>query len=225
MSQGGARVQEHYEIPTAPPRRSPASQAMQRARAKLGGHTLTLTLSLLFGLTALYAWYLCSVLLAGLLVALISNALLAITLYFAVLTLAVVALLLPLWAGRLRMAGLVAAGRACELCELFYYFRCARCWLRGIGVALLCVLSLICPPLFGAVALYAGKETLTLGGALREAFRTRPRVRDVLGFWVRVLRHVILSALTLGVLWILYYAHHSAVAYFELTMDPKGDLQ
>ncbi len=225
--EGGERVQELHEIQEFPVRRFPAREAMQRARLHLSGQTVTMVLALLFCLTALYAWYLLSVLLAGALVALLRDALLVFTLYFAVLSLAVVLLLLPLWAGRIRMAGLVAAKRPCELGELFYYFRSPHLWLRGIAVSLLLVLSLLFPPCFGAAALYAGKETLSFGGAMRESFRTRKKLRDVLGFWAHVLRHLVFSVLTLGVLWILYYAHHSAVAYFEMmmTMDPKGDLQ
>ena len=218
-------MQELYEIPVVPARPAPVRRAMQRAREQLNGHLLSLVLALLFCLVALYAWHLLSVLLGTLLVAVLTDALLAVALYFAVLAIALVALLLPLWAGRARMAGLAGANRPCEPYELFYYFQSARRWLRGIGVMLLFLPSVVCPPLFGAAALYAGKETLTLGGALREAYRTRPRTRDVLGFWAQVLWHAALSALTLGVLWMLYYAHHTAVAYFDLTMDPKGDLQ
>lgn len=218
-------MQELYEINEAPVRRFPAREAMQRAREKLGGHTLTLVLSLLFCLTALYAWYLLSVLLAGVLVALVRNAIAVFTIYFAVLSLAVVLVLLPLWAGRIRMAGLVAARLPCELGELFYYFRSPRLWMRGIAVVLLCLLSLLFPPCFGAAALFAGKGTLSLGGAIRESFCADVRVRDVLAFWAHVLRHLLFSVLTLGVLWIVYYAHHSAVAYFEMLMPKEEQAQ
>ena len=220
-------MQESYEMPIPPVRRSPVKASIDRAREALSGQTLTLTLSLLFCLVALYAWYLLSVLLAGLLVAFSRDALLVFTLYFAVLSVALVGLLLPLWAGRIRMAGLVAAQRPCELAELFYYFRSPRLWMRGIAVALLSVLSLLFPPCFGVAALFAGKGTLSLSGAIRESFCAGVRVRDVLAFWAHVLRHLLFSVLTLGVLWLVYDAHHCAVLYFDLTMtmDPKGDLQ
>lgn len=220
-------MQESYEMPKPPVRRSPVKASIDRARQALSGQTLTLVLSLLFCLTALYAWYLLSVLLAGLLVAFSRDALLVFTLYFAVLSIALVGLLLPLWAGRIRMAGLVAAKRPCELAELFYYFRSPRLFLRGISVMLLCILSLLFPPCFCAAALFAGKETLSFTGAIRTAFCTRGKARAVFGYFVRVLWRLLLGALTLGVLWLVYDAHHCAVLYFDLTMtmDPKGDLQ
>ena len=215
-------MQELYEIKEEPVRRFPAREAMKCARAQLGGHTVTMVLALLFCLTALYAWYLLSVLLAGVLVAFLRDALLVFTLYFAVLSLALVLVLLPLGAGYLRMAGLIVARGECELFELFYYFRSLRLWARGIVVSLLCVLSLLVPPLFGVAALFAGKETLSLGGAITAAFRAQIRVRDVLAFWAHILRHLLFSVLTLGVLWIVYYSHHSAVAYFEMLI-PKEE--
>lgn len=218
-------MQESFEMQEIPARRFPAREAMHGARACLSGHTVTMVLSLLFCLTAVYAWYLLSVLLATALIALSRDALLVFVLYFAALSITLVGLLLPLWAGRIRMAGLVAAGKACEPRELFYYFCSPRLFLRGVGVMLLCVLSVLFPPCFGAAAFYAGKETLSFGGAIREAFRARIGVRDVLGFWAHVLRHLLFSVLTLGVLWILYYAHHSAVAYFEMVMQPKEKTQ
>ena len=209
-------------------KRSFSGEAMQRATLRLGGRVLVLLLPLLFLLTAVYALYLFSFLLAGVALTLFPNAALALALYCAVLAVAVIALLLPLWAGRIRMAGLVAAGRECALSALFYYFCSPRLWWRGVCVTLLALLSLLFPPCFGAAALYAGKETLSLCGALREAREgTRGKLLRVLGFYGRVCLHLLLSVLTLGVLWVLYYAHHSAVAYFEMTMtmDPKGDLQ
>ncbi len=205
----------------APECRFPARDAMKRARLHLSGRTLTLVLALLFCLTALYAWYLLAVLLSEGLLALVRDPLLLFTLYFAALSIALVALLLPLVAGYVRMAGLIAAQRECELSELFYYFLSPRLWLRGIGVALLLVLALLFWPCFGAAALYAGKETLSFIGAIAAAFRAHCRVRHVLGFWAHMLRHLLFSVLTLGVLWILYYSHHSAVAYFEMVMPPQ----
>lgn len=214
-------MQELYEIQEAPVSRFLAREAMLRARASLSGKTVTMVLSLLFCLTAIYAWYLLSVLLATALIALSRDALLVFVLYFAALSITLVGVLLPLWAGRVRMAGLVAAERSCEPRELFYYFRSPRRFLRGIGVMLLLVLSVLFPPCFCAAAFYAGKETLSFGGAIREAYRARIGVRNVLGYWAHILRHLLFSALTLFVLWILYYAHHTTVAYFEMVMLPK----
>ena len=56
-------------------------------------------------------------------------------------------LLLPLFAGRLRMAGLAAAGREIALFDLFYYFGSGHLWGRGVRIALLCPLALL-PPFF-----------------------------------------------------------------------------
>ena len=130
-------MQEFEEIQETPARRFPAREAMIRARSRLDGHTATMLLALLFCLTAIYGWYLFSILLSGALIEFVRDATLVFALYFATLSIAVVAVLLPLGAGYVRMAGLLVAQMPCELGALFYYFRSPFLWLRGIGVALL----------------------------------------------------------------------------------------
>jgi hypothetical protein len=174
-------------------------------------------MALLFCMTALYVGYLCLILFSRLLISFVVNPFLFYTLYFGMLFILGV-FFLPLWAGRVRMAGLIAAGKPCELCELFYYFRSPLLFLRGIAVMLLFLPCVLFPPFLGAAAFYAGKEALSPLSALREAFRARARLRDVLVFEGRVFWRILLGALTLGVLWILYYSHHSTVAYFEMMM-------
>ena len=221
MTRGGEYVQELYEVQVAPVRRSLAKEAMQRASGRLDDGIVPLLLSLLFCGSVLYALYLVSFLLASLALTLFSNAAVTFALYCAALALATLAFL-PLWAGRIRMAGLVAAGRECALSALFYYYGSPRRFLRGMLVALFCVLSVLCPFFFGAAALYAGKETLSPLAALREAREgTRGRMRAVLGFYARAGLHLIWSVLTLGVLWLLYYSHHTALAYFEMVMEKE----
>ena len=104
---GGMRVQDVYDWSMMPVRRSLAREAMSRASERLSGRVTALLLPLCFCLAVIYALYLLSFLLATLALALFTSVLAAFVLYGAVLALATVAIL-PLWAGRFRMAGLVA---------------------------------------------------------------------------------------------------------------------
>lgn len=220
-------MQDFCDWSMLPVRRSYAREAMGRASERLNGCATSLLLSLAFCFVSIYTLCLLSLLLATLALMLLGSVLAAAVLYGVALALTAV-VILPLWAGRLRMAGLIAVGMDCPLSALFYYYGDARRFLRGIGVVFLFVLGVICPPVFGAAALYAGKETLTFGGALRAAREgTREKMREIFGFYARVAWRFLLGVLTLGVLWFVYDAHRSAVAYFDLTMtmDPKGDLQ
>ena len=131
------------------------------------------------------------------------------------------ALLLPLFAGRLRMTGLAAAGREIALCNLFYYFGAGRLWGRGVRIALLCPLALL-PPFFAFPALGIGNEELSLRRALALSV-SRVRLVGVLGFWGHLLVRLVLGLCTLGLLWLLYDAHHLPVSYFALAMQEKTE--
>ena len=136
-------------------------------------------------------------------------------------------LLLPLFTGRMRMAGMVAAGRAPEKAELFHYFTSLRLWWRGVRIALLWVIVLLRPSHFAAPGLAMGNEELSLSRALSLS-RDRLPGSAVLAFLGRMAVRLLLSVLTLGLLWLLYDAHHSAVTYFALCMredveEPWGE--
>ena len=140
-------------------------------------------------------------------------------LYVAVITLFAVSafcfLLLPLFAGYARIAGMIAMGASPEKSELFHYFSSWRLWRRGMRIALIWPLVLLWPPLFGAPAVAMGNEALPIRRALSLSHGRVP-FSVVLAFWGRVLVRFLLGVLTLGVLWLLYDAHHLTVTYFAL---------
>ena len=131
------------------------------------------------------------------------------------------ALLLPLFAGRFRMAGLVAAGKGVVFSDLFYYFSSFFAWGRGVRIALLSPLALL-PPFFSFPALAIGNEELSLRRALALAVG-RVGFLSVLGLWARVLVRLVLGLLTLGLLWLFYDAHHLPVSYFALAMQGRSE--
>ena len=226
-------MQESYEIPVVSRAPSPARTAMQAATKKLGRGQglLSLTLALLMALLIAFAVYLfADVFLAVLLGFTALPDIVLACLYYTFLCVGLVLLVIPVLAGRIRMAGMVAMGDSPTLNETFYYLASPRRLLRGIGIGVLWLCSLLFPPVLGAVALAAGNGQISLGGALALAFRRGARYTGAaFRFWLLVLWHLVLSLFTVGVLWLLYYAHHTTVAYFELTMimmdDPKGELQ
>lgn len=136
--------------------RSATVRACSRlASAKLlqGGGLLSLTLSAVFCLLACIATYLffdvlCLVLSAytalgfGWLCAIAATA----------VALVVLLLILPLFVGRVRLAGLLAMGEEAALGELFYYFKApARFW-RGLLLSLCYLFSFLIPVSLGVGA-------------------------------------------------------------------------
>lgn len=226
-------MQETYEMPALQKAPSPVREALRLATQKLGRGqgTLALLLTLLLGMMLGFATYLFATVFLQVLfgyTALPAGAMVAC--YYALLVILFVPLATPVFVGRIRMAGMVARGNDPALCEALYYYASPRRLLRGIGMGVLWIGSIICLPAFGAVALAAGNDQLSLHRAFCLACkRGVPYTGAILRFWLCTLWHILLSALTLGVLWLLYYAHHTTVAYFELTMimmdDPKGELQ
>ena len=165
---------------------------------------LALVVSYLFGILSVFAvWFFTTAL------ALVSWVLAAV-----VGGVAFCALTLPVFVGRARMAQKLAARKACAQAEIFHYFTSWRLWWRGVRIGMLFLISLL-PPFFAASALAIGEEEIPLTKALSVSFR-RVAFRVVLAFWGRVLLRVLLGVLTLGALWLLYDAHHTAVTYFAL---------
>lgn len=226
-------MQEGCDIPTLAHAPSPARTAMQAATKKLGRGQglLSLTMALLMAVTIAFAVYLfADVLLAVLLGFTALPEIVLVCLYYAFLGAGLVLLVLPVLAGRIRMAGMVAMGDSPTLNETFYYLASPRRLLRGIGMGVLWLGSVFCLPAFGAVALAAGNDRLSLRNAFCLACKHGvPYTGAILRFWLCAIRHLVLSLLTVGVLWLLYDAHHTTVACFELTMimmdDPKGEIQ
>ena len=162
-------MQEMNDIPMPQKRPSALREAVQCASCVLrGGERLTaLVITYLFCALALFS---------------LSFAVQAIGFFFLVSTplglllldaarytlgtVAFVLLLLPLFAGRARMAGMVASGKEPPLSELFHYFSSWRLWWRGVRIALLYPLALLLPPAFAAPALAAGNEEMPLSRAL-----------------------------------------------------------
>jgi TRAP-type C4-dicarboxylate transport system permease small subunit len=70
---------------------------------------------------------------------------------------------------------------------------------------------------FAAVALAIGNESLNLLDCTALAFAaSRGRMGCIFRFVMRGVWHFLLSVITLGVLWLLYYAHHTSVTYMHL---------
>ena len=83
--------------------------------------------------------------------------------------------------------------------------------------ALLFLLIYLSGVYFAAVALAIGNETLSLLDCVLCAFAaSRGRMRCIFCFVMRCIWHFILSVLTMGVLWLMYYAQHTSVAYMHL---------
>ena len=211
--------------PMQPKRFSRAGRAMQRASLHLsrGGAALALALTLLFSLLVAFCTYLFAVIAAEVLYGLTDLSANTVDLiYYVTMVLLFLALALPCFIGRIRMAGLSVAGEAPPLSALFYYYTSPRRWGRSLLIGLIYPFCLLIPPLFPAVALAVGQEHLGVFAALARATHLC-RLRDVLAFLLRVLCHLLLSALTFGVLWILYYAHHTTLGYWELVTAPERD--
>lgn len=226
-------MQQRCEMPDLPKVPSASREAMRLATQKMGrGQGLvSLLLSLLLGMMTVFAAYLFASVLVQVLIGYTSLTVRSLlVIYYVAMVGFLLPTAIPLFVGRIRMAGLVAIGREPTLYEALYYYASPRLLARAMGIGVLWVLSVISLPAFGAVALAVADDDLPLLSALCLACKRGIRHAGVIfGFCLRTLWHLLLSVLTLGVLWLLYYAHHTTVAYFELTMmitdDPKGELQ
>ena len=250
----------------------PVRQAEERAFSALGkgGGLLPLILASLFCLLLGFFVYFCAVWLSDIL--LLATALPpAVILVFCVIlaSVMILVLLLPTLIGRLRMAGLFAAGERVLAKEVFYYYTSPRAFLRGAWIgatylfalaaplvlaagaflgsfllythvfvalmptvvaavffvlcdlaccALLFLLVYLAGTYFAAVALAIGNESLNLLDCVTRAFAaSRGKMGCIFRFVMRVVWHFLLSLVTLGVLWIMYYAHHGSVAYMSIS--------
>lgn len=192
----------------------------------------------------------------------------------AVLVCSLVLVVLPLWLGRIRMAGLALNGEDFALRECFYYFTSlARHW-RAVRVGLSALLMAAVPASFCALACFGsyqifdlvrsslhanllaviaaqlillalgifallmllsgrfllfaalavGNEELSLSRCLSLAL-SAGRVTDVFRTVCRWLWYLFLSLCTVGVLYVLRYAHLITLSYLRLaqTLCPKGE--
>ena len=204
-----------------PPQSGALKKARHRAACALERDTLlSLILTYLFCGTVLFALFFAEELLSFFLMPqTLMGLVILMFLKIALAVLCFICLLLPLFAGRLRMTGLCAAGKRVALEDLFYYFGSLRLWGRGMWIALICPLALL-PALFSLPALAAGNDTLSMSRAARLSAGRIP-LADVLGFWGRLLVRFLLGLLTLGLLWLMYDAHHAPVSYFALVMQKQ----
>ncbi len=133
-----------------------------------------------------------------------------------------VAFILPLFTGRARMIAMSVAGVDVTPKDFFHYFASWRLWWRGVRIALLWPIAFLVPPFFSAPTLALGNEDMPLGKALALS-RGRIRVGVVLALWWRLIWRFLLGILTLGVLWLLYDAHHVPATYFALVMQQEAE--
>ncbi len=218
-------MQEMYEPPIIAKLPSSCKRARQAAADRLreGEALITLVMAYLFCVVALFALSFLIAVLAFFLVPLTPLAALwGAVLRGGIAVIVFVSVLLPLFVGRVRMAGMIAAGRAVTLAELFHYFTSWRLWWRGVRIALLCPLTLLLPPLFSASALAMGNEEMSLCRVLSLSAGRIPFL-VVLSFWGRVLMRFALGLLTLGLLWLLWDVHHTTVTYFALSMQEQAE--
>lgn len=195
-------------------------KALQNSAVRLREreNLITLTVAYLFCGVVLFAlWVLIKMLAFFILPTTLLGALLLLLMRGGVAFLFLVSVLFPLFAGRLRMVGMIAVGKEVALAELFHYFGTWHLWWRSVRLCLLLPFVLFIPPLFSVPALVLGNED----ASFRYAFcfsMGRVRLSLVLAFWCRVLVRFLLGVLTLGLLWLLYDAHHSTMTYFSLVM-------
>ena len=268
--------------PMPKPKKAALAGAASAAASKdlgQGGALLSLTLAWLFCLVAVFTVYLLAVVESGLFArfAPAFPTAAADGLCYALIGLLAVFFVLPLFVGRVRMAGLIATGADPLPKSVLYYFSSPRAYGRGIAAGLLYLLSfalpvapvtsavigvfalynkvlsvrltfavavlllvlllLLCAALallclylsglhFAAVALYTGNGDLPLRRALCMAFACgRRRCGTVFLFWMDRAWRLILSLLTVGVLWIVYYAHQTALAYWHLTVALRREVE
>jgi len=217
-------VQQTKEIPMAPKRSGALALAMQSASFALqrDGALIPLAIAYLFCILALFALFFWLSACVFFFIPLSARkALLFLVLQGVLCGIAFVALLLPLFVGRARMAGMIAVGECVTEAELLHYFKSWHLWWRGVRIAPLFVLALLVPPFFSAPALAIGDESLPLGRALSLSVG-RVSILTAIAFWGRTLLRLALGFLTLGLLWLLYDAHHGTVSYFALVMRKEG---
>ncbi len=96
-----------------------------------------------------------------------------------------------------------------------------------VAVAALCVGVLLLTGLYQLTAAIAvGNEELSVFAALRLAMRRgKGNLPTLFRFSMRALWHLLLSLVTFGVLFVLWYAHHYITSYLRLSMAlcPKGE--
>ena len=174
-------------------------------------------------------------------------------------------LLLPLLVGRMRMAGMIAAGQEVVLIDLFYYFSTGKRYRRGVLLGILYTLSIAAPLtlaavpfgivtyLYGNVLLYEmhvllamlvvmplyflcallgifflflagiwlpgvaigiGNETVNPFHAFGLGIRAGcAHLGTCFRFSFRVLLRALLSLVTVGVLWLIWYGPLTCVSY------------
>ncbi|MBQ9801690.1 MAG: hypothetical protein IJW51_01285 [Clostridia bacterium] len=194
---------------------------------------------------------------------------------FVLAVLAVVACLMPLWLGKLRMAGLWSAGDEPLAREVLYYFTSRSRYLRALRAGALTLLLLSLPALavfllfagawnlyvavfdvhfgtliavllllaallaalalsvgvlfFGGIffsfaALAVGNETLPVRRAfLLSVSCGKKNARVIFRFSLRALWQLLLSFLTVGVLWALWFSHRYNLAYLKLSMITSSE--
>jgi hypothetical protein len=116
----------------------------------------------------------------------------------------------------------VTSAGADDADHFFHYFASWRLWWRGVRIALLWPVAFVVPPFFSAPTLALGNEDMPLGRALALS-RGRVCGGAVLAFWWRLIWRFLLGILTLGVLWLLYDAHHVPATYFALVMQQEAE--
>lgn len=268
--------------PTPKPKKAALVGAASAAASKdlgRGGALLSLTLSWLFCLVAVFTVYLLAVVQSGLFARFAPDVPTPVSdgICYALIALLAVFFVLPLFVGRVRMAGLIATGEDLLPKAVFHYFSSPRAYARGIAVGLLYLFSftlavapvtgafigaftlyshvlsvrfplaaavlllvlmlLLCVGLvllslylsglyFTAVALAAGNGDLPVRRAFLAAFAGgRRRCGIVFLFWMDRAWRLILSLLTVGVLWVVYYAHQTVLAYWHLTISLRREAE
>lgn len=266
----------YYDLPR-PGIGSTVRRAMTAASddLKRRGALAALVSALLFSLILSVAWLTAFQLLTVLVdyVALTAPAVLTAVLevgVYVVTAVLLVTLLLPVWLGRLRMAGLVCTGRVPQVREVLYYYTSHRLLGRAALIGLVLLLQVLLPisllaggsvfllwlydeilffamatgpaillmvlgffvllalfvgailvsgvwTMFAAVAV--GNEKMPVYRALALSLRVGRRHMGALTlFALRSLWHLLLSAVSFGVLYMYWYSHHYLLSYLRLSM-------
>ena len=197
--------------------------------------------------------------------------------YYSVCGILLFLFVIPVWLGRLRVAGLLCAEKMPMMREMFYFFTSAARYKRALLLSLVLAVQVLLPLLicagviFGAFELYfqvfyfeftatvaallliccllvalafavlvlfltgmyaataaiaVGNEELSLFAVFCLSLKTGKRnLPAFFRFAMRSLWHMLLSLVTFGVLFVLWYAHHYMISYLRLSMAlcPKGE--